>query len=951
MTSSARHEIDDTPALSHDFSAWCGEKSLHEWLRMTTACGYDTTILASTTAHNNLGAHGTTRTVRGIVDSGALKHIAQEGAPKENYLKVARSSMRALCASGHVVDSESKGFTKVLVPGSDPSSLGETMVFENLPGAPYCLISIPQLTKLGVRLLLDDYGDSLAITPDGVAMVLNREHPDPDGRGGHGLWYIDMEYGSVPGNATVSNRITTAPTITTTSVHTSWPSEPAHNDSADFGVFLAKSSIASMPDPAPTNLHRKRRFTILNGLPLHAALGHPPPSLYRTWRQFTHGHPLTPSGLFRPTCHGCQGRQHNRAVPRGTTAATSPIPFGTRAADEPSHVLPALGTRWACDFSRTFAVPDIWGNTCFVLFVEWNTLYLQVYLLKKHDDFWTKAAELATWCKTNLGIAINEIFCDSDPLWRNSRGGYEPDTQKAKAFSVSYNLSFVCSPPYAHPFNLAENRMGPLLGIMNCQLQYSYAAEKLWGPSVLNAKEILNVRPCPDSTRPDLQKKVPQEALLGSRPTVAVLAAAFFSLCWVKVPGSKPSDLRANGTIAMYLGVAPRSLGWLVLNPVSMAVTTTYHMLVDHNILRRPATLVAHDLLRQSSVLSAKPAAFHDSIRDLFIQDPKASRDGVIVISPLTHAPIAMRFTSEPTMGPTMVEENITTHVHDHAGAAPATTTTTVAQPSPAVQTTTTTVAQPTSAAQTTTTTVAAPHSAAKPTTTTVVPSTPLSKASKARLKSVLKANPGTIIKQCASNPKRVGSTSHTRWAAYRTATTYREFLAHGGTFANLLNDYQKCGLEIESFIPLLTIDPMVALVYLVDPPCPTLFLNVPVNPTFHLPVRLIDPFVYEVPSDMAYLLYSTQIDLTSANSDNVHTVALSVGEENPDDFNETCNIDALRAGLGLNVRGAEDTTDGRDIDALRAGLGLNVKMQKKVRFRAEIRDNDALRAGLGLNV
>jgi hypothetical protein len=194
---------------------WGSLNELLQWSSLVSASTFDmwrmrpnTLVLAASPGTDTLpGGAGLTR---GILDSGALANIAKDGTPDDHYSKIEESTMQALCASGSIVKSRSVGHTRLTWPRDG----GISMAFQNIPGAPFCLISMAQLTRLGARVYLDDSRESVAVLPTGHTIVLTREHPRNDGAGGHGLWFIDMEHGNRKGEATVTNPTTSPPSLT-----------------------------------------------------------------------------------------------------------------------------------------------------------------------------------------------------------------------------------------------------------------------------------------------------------------------------------------------------------------------------------------------------------------------------------------------------------------------------------------------------------------------------------------------------------------------------------------------------------------------------------------------------------------------------------------------------------------------------------------------------------------
>ena len=83
----------------------------------------------------------------------------------------------------------------------------------------------------------------------------------------------------------------------------------------------------------------------------------------------------------------------------------SRVPFDRR----PGEVL-------SCDFSRTFAVPDLDGYTCFVIFTDSATQFTFLYRLRSHHEFYDAAADVLRRVRAELGVGVKHIFGDSDVI-------------------------------------------------------------------------------------------------------------------------------------------------------------------------------------------------------------------------------------------------------------------------------------------------------------------------------------------------------------------------------------------------------------------------------------------------------------------------------------------------------------------------------------------------------
>ena len=740
----------------------------------------------------------------------------------------------------------------------DPKPLATELGFHLLPGAKHILLAMPELTHAGFRLWLTDYGDSLLLLPppSHLAVVLNRQHSTNISTRGLGLWHIDFEANS--NSLRVLNRTVPTPFFlhseptsisSTTTISSDLPTTPtalslAHipnpildehtwhgRNCADSvsSTLLYRHYLANIPyqhatlliaeasiPPTESNPRRGRRnrYKSLNGLSLHAALGHPTLKRLNAWRRLTDGFPTKFHAFPNHRCYGCRaGNSQHQPVPNGYTTAAPPPTFRPRA---------AKGQVWYVDFSRTFAAPDIYGNTCFILFVEQRTLYVKIYLLRDHTDFWHHANSLAQWVKATLGLGISDIFADSDPTWTNNSSSLETKTSLCRKFEAENLLRFHFSPPHTHAMNLAEGRMRPINALTCMQLQYAYLADPLWGPSALHAATIHNFGPILDSGRPDLTDTVPFTALLGRRVDIRSLAGAFGSTAWVKVPSSKSSDLSRQARLGIFLGLAPDTIGWRILLLEDRTETVSYHIVLEHDMSARPALLAQHDrlpLLR--SHLSAGPTLFNRAIRDLFSSTlPSTESRSLIVFSKLTHQPITLRLASTPGPDPdTFLTENM------------------VDPPTPPsnsrnYRTSPRSPRRPQTARHQSETSTPTDASLAPG---TAAPTVPLNTNGRQRLRMIFNLRPDTPLRCALDNPKKPTSKSAARFAATMHSKSIAEYRANGGKFSDFANDYNRNFLELGTLASLRCLDPTLCLLFLHPPNLSSLL-------TANLPTRRYPP-------------------------------------------------------------------------------------------------------------
>jgi len=485
--------------------------------------------------------------------------------------------------------------------------------------------------------------------------------------------------------------------------------------------------------------------------------------------------------------------------------------------------------------------PDIHGNTAFILFVEKSTLFVIVALIKQHSDLWEHAQDLVNWAWTHLGIRISHLCGDSDPEWTNNQPtSRKTKTTRALAFELKNGLTIIVSPPYAHSFNLAEGRMKPITAIMAMQLQYAYLADLLWGPAVVTAADIHNGGPIIDSSRPALKDDVPWTALLKRPFDIRILGAALGCSTWVKVPGSKASDLSRNARLGIFLGMAKDTIGWRILILEDRSIVVSYHVLIDHDISNRPAQLAQHDrTLLLGSHLSAGPTLFNRAIRDLVHSPPTSEAPrGFIMYSKLTHQPIAYKLACDPDDNADLIELQV-----------------------------------PTSAASTTTSPRGGPRTSARPARrphnmrgtgpsapledSIVIgsppPSLPLTTSARQRLRLIVSHRRNTPIRIAIDNPKRALTKSAQRYDTTKHTRTIDEYFKAGGKMADFLNDYTRSYIEMGSLASLRVLDPTLALAFIGAPAFARLVL--PLKDPTRPPPAYADLHL-EPPQEHIYALY-----------------------------------------------------------------------------------------------
>ena len=580
------------------------------------------------------------------------------------------------------------------------------------------------------------------------------------------------------------------------------PAPPAEDDNAETATSYFRRDFNTTPHGGLTPVPRRipGRRPPLNGPALHAAIGHPSHAMLDAWTKCASGFPRKIRHEAKCRCPSCMGGAMRRcAVPKIS----------------PSRVLShhSRGEKWFIDFSRYWE-PDIWGYTCFILFVDQATDYPKIYLLKHHAEFWNVAQAHVEYVRIHFNTEIRILGADHDPVW-SKFGGSDPDTSEAAEFKRRNNIRFSRSPPETQAMNAAENRMAAVNALINIQLQHAHASPRAWGGAARNTETILQMTPVYTSTKPLLRRLdgtriSPMEAMSpGREPDISLLTASYFSLCWAKIYGSKPNQLRRQAVPCLYLGLADGTIGWRVLplenvgnpNPKTMV---TYHLTISHDMSRRPSVLATHDeLLSNTTPFSAGPALHHRMIRELFASSPthNVGLKTMIVHSPLTGAPVAL----EPIFDTTtqrhlLMEASVKGPTGDPTGARVTTSHPTSGVPIVGPTCSPTRPAAPARARQT-----------ARP--TTGAPAAPMT----GHISEMRRLPLNTTVQYIRDNPKLEGSMSHSRYELYKSATSIADYLRlHRGNktqaYADLKHDFAHNFVVIPTAQAVRLIHPILAL-------------------------------------------------------------------------------------------------------------------------------------------
>ena len=357
---------------------------------------------------------------------------------------------------------------------------------------------------------------------------------------------------------------------------------------------------------------------------------------------------------------------------------------------------------------------------------------------------------------------------------------------------------------------------------------------------MLTAADIHNAGPIVGSSRPALKNNVPFTALLRRRFDIRNLGAALGCSAWVKVPGSKPSDLSRNARLGIFLGMAIDTIGWRILILEDRSEIVPHHALIDHDISNRPALLAQHDrLLLLDSPLSTGPTLFNRAIRDLMTAPATThSPRGFIMYSPVTHQPITYVLTYDADQNPDLVELNATPLV----------------APDPPRLNGPRTSARP----------PRRPHalrSSGPPKTLddtlpvrSPAPSLPLTPSARQRLRLIVAHRPNTPIRIAVENPKRPNSKSALRYDTTKHTRSVAEYFAAGGKMADFLNDYTRSYIDMGALASLQCLDPTLLLFFL---GAPNMGAISPGPTDFTTPHPAIVQPRLEPPESLIYSLYT----------------------------------------------------------------------------------------------
>ncbi|KAJ0836125.1 putative RNA-directed DNA polymerase [Helianthus annuus] len=136
-----------------------------------------------------------------------------------------------------------------------------------------------------------------------------------------------------------------------------------------------------------------------------------------------------------------------------------------------------------CDLK---SIPTRGGNKYFITFIDDNTRYCYVYLLKSKDEAIDKFILYKAEVENQLNKEIKRV--------RSDRGGeyVSPFGELCAKSSIIHE----CTPPYTPQSNgIAERKNRTLKEMMNAMLTSSGVSQDMWGEAILSANFLLKKIP------------------------------------------------------------------------------------------------------------------------------------------------------------------------------------------------------------------------------------------------------------------------------------------------------------------------------------------------------------------------------------------------------------------------------------------------------------------------
>ena len=199
-----------------------------------------------------------------------------------------------------------------------------------------------------------------------------------------------------------------------------------------------------------------------------------------------------------------------------------------------------------CDFKST---QSRGGNKYFMTFIDDNTKYCYVYLLKSKDEALEKFSLFKLEVENQLNRKIKRL--------RSDKGGEY--VSPIGEFCAQHGIVHETTPPYTPQANgVAERKNRTLKEMMNAMLISSGLPDNMWGEAVLSANYVLNKVP-----RKKINKS-PYELWHGRVPSYKYLKV-WGCLAKVKVPPPKKVKIGPKTIDCIFIGYAKNSSGYRFL--------------------------------------------------------------------------------------------------------------------------------------------------------------------------------------------------------------------------------------------------------------------------------------------------------------------------------------------------------------------------------------------------
>ena len=366
------------------------------------------------------------------------------------------------------------------------------------------------------------------------------------------------------------------------------------------------------------------------------------------------------------------------------------------------------------------------------------------------------------------------------------RGGQSFDTVDAKLLREETGIEFRRKPANTHSLD-AENSVQAVRAAANIMIQYMHMnGSKVGSFALVHACLVLNHLSKPQSSRELLADgATPAGVVHQTSDDSSRLAGPLFSSVTAKIEGVKPGQMRATSRQSIYVGLREGVNGWMVLflsNPLRPAVVS--NMILDPDPSHRPLTLAQHDFFDpEGSSLPLPCKEWHKQIRLLFDMPGGHSEDNMMILSPLTGAPVAV----VPALTITddlvhLTPSEALEHVEDYCPADAGGASSAAAAAAP-VRPSAITVPTAPAMDDTPSTASAAPSGV-------LTPGTPLTTSDRHAVRRIPVDTP-IMVEQ--TNPKKPSTQSFNRYEAYKGATTVGEFLARTPKrWADFTNDFER---------------------------------------------------------------------------------------------------------------------------------------------------------------